>query len=194
MNIQPSRHELEFGEGLAWSVPAGTAQYFAWSKSAPADASPRWKQVAGYNVTGNVPVPVAGESTTLALDAGMVTGSWQTLIGLFDGFDPEVVMLTTQGTDGRPRSIDRFTLPAPNTTDAATIAAQERKLLQHLLAQREALAQVSSGMKQVADPTGTSYELMDLATIDRRVAEVRARIRWFEHAVQGNVMPRAEFW
>ena len=193
MNITPSRHELEFGEMLHWTVPGGTAQYFVWRKAALDDASPRWVQVRGFNVLNASRIDIAGESTTLTLDRTGITAAWQTLIGLFDGHDPEIAMVTAQGPNGRPMSIDRFALPSPNSTDASTIAAQERKLLQELLTARSAVAQ-TRGHAKVATPDGTQLERMELAALDRRVAEVRARIRWFELASQGNTMPRAEHW
>ena len=36
-------------------------------------------------------------------------------------------------------------------------------------------------------------EMMDLAALDRRVAEVRARIVWYETAAGGNALRRAEY-
>ena len=35
---------------------------------------------------------------------------------------------------------------------------------------------------------------MDIAVLDRRIAEVRARIRWFELAAEGNTMPGVNLW
>ena len=193
MHIIPARHELSFGESLSWNVPAGAAQYFAWRKASVDDASPRWIQSAGYNVLNQSHITIAGESTTLALGRAGVTAAWNTLIGLFDGYDPEVAMITAQGTDGRPISIDRFAVPRPNSSDASTIAAQERKLLQELLTARSNVAQVG-GHAKLADPSGTAIEYVELAALDRRVAEVRARVAWFEAAARGNTLPRQEMW
>ena len=41
---------------------------------------------------------------------------------------------------------------------------------------------------------GEGHELMELAALDRRVAEIRARIVWFDSAAVGNSLPRAEYW
>ena len=179
-----------------WRPGADAAYFYAWLKTAPDGLAPVWAQAAGWNRLSGERLSIDHHvgASGLMLNADGVQADWAALLGLFDGTDPEVVMVTGQDQMQRVVSIDRYRMPVPNSTDAATIAAQERKLLQSLLAQREALAMVSSGMKQVADPSGTSFELMDLAALDRRVSEVRARIRWFEAAVQGNVMPRAEFW
>ncbi len=127
------------------------------------------------------------------LGAGGVAGSWQVLIGLSDGFDAEVAMVTAQDVAGRLLCIDRYFLPAPNSTDAAAMAATERKLLHVLLTQRASLAEVA-GHTKVSTPDGTMVERMDFAALDRRVAELRARIVWFDTAAMGNALPRAEFW
>ena len=47
---------------------------------------------------------------------------------------------------------------------------------------------------KVMQTEGDGHELMELAALDRRVAEVRARIVWFDTAAAGNALPRAEFW
>ena len=89
---------------------------------------------------------------------------------------------------------DLFFLPAPTSIDPATVAAQERKVLKQLLAQRSGLADLVGGHAKVTTPDGTSVERIPLAVLDRRIAEVRARIAWFEQAAAGNALPRAEFW
>lgn len=191
--VIPRLHRLEFGEGLAWTPPAGAARFIVWAKTAAADAAPRWLQVAGYDVANDAPIAIAGQSTALAVAAAGVTGDWETLVGLFDGYDAQVAMITAQDAQGRPMTMDRYSLPAPNSTDAATIAAQERKLLDTLLAAREAVAK-ARGLAKVSAPDGSELERMELAALDRRVAEVRARVQWFELAADGNTMPRAEHW
>ena len=80
------------------------------------------------------------------------------------------------------------------STNAASIAAEERQLLQQLLAMRTGLASMQSGHVKVKSPDGTELELMPIAVIDRRIAEVRARIVWFEQAAEGNDLPRAVYW
>ena len=172
---------------------AGAACFIVWAKTVAADAAPRWLQVAGYDAANDTPIAVTGQSTALAVASTGVTGDWQTLVGLFDGYNPQVVMVTAQDAQGRPMTMDRYSLPAPNSTDAATIAAQERKLLQKLLSAREAVAE-TGGHAKIKTPDGSELERVELAALDRRVAEVRARIVWFETAAGGNALPRAEHW
>ena len=57
-----------------------------------------------------------------------------------------------------------------------------------------ATAGMHGGHIKVTTPDGTVVERMEIAVIDRRIVEVRARIAWFEESTRGNVMPRAEFW
>ena len=206
MRITPSRHELEFGEGLSWSPPEGAARYHVWGKtpafshaddpagtSGAGGAAPRWRQLAGYDVAGDAPIAVAGQATTLTLGLDGVTATWEIVAAAFDGLDPELALITALDARGGAISIDRYTLPVPESTGAATIAAQERAYLQSLLNARARVAG-AGGLARLDASDGTSIERMDLATLDRRVAEVRARIAWFEQAAAGNVLPRMEFW
>ena len=41
---------------------------------------------------------------------------------------------------------------------------------------------------------GVGDEYESLAALDRRIAETRARVAWFEAAAEGNALPRAEHW
>ena len=193
MSTYPRLHSIEFGEGVLWTPPAGAATFFVWYKQVPDDSAPRWVQARGYNLATHAPIVIPDQVTALSLGGGGVTGSWQALIALFDGFDNEVVLVTAQDAAGKLISSDRYALPSPNSTDAASMAAQERKLLQTLLVQRANLAEVG-GHAKVSTPDGTMVERVSHAAIDRRVAEVRARVRWFELAAAGNTMPRAEHW
>ena len=189
----PRRHSIEFGENLLWTPPAGATKFFVWAKQALDDSAPRWTQVAGFNLATNAPIVIQGETTALSMGGGGVTGSWQTLMSVFDGYDNEVVLVTAQDAAGNLISSDRYALPTPNSTDASYMAATERKLLKVLLVQRASLAEVA-GHKRVVTPDGTEVERMDLAALDRRVGELRARIVWFDHAAAGNTLPRAEYW
>ena len=192
--ITPRRHELQYGEGLAWAPPDETARFFVWHKTAGGDdGAPRWMQTHGFDVAQGAEILIAGASTRLTVGSSGVTAEWQTLIADFDGFDPVIAQVTAQDHAGQLLTLDRFALPSPNSSDAATIAAQERRLLQQLIVQREALA-LTGGHVKVTDPSGTSLERADLAAVDRRVAEVRARVAWFEQAAAGNSMPRLEIW
>ena len=59
---------------------------------------------------------------------------------------------------------------------------------------RAGLGDLVGGHVKVRTADGTEVERIPIAVIDRRVAEVRARIAWFEAAARGNGLPRAEFW
>ena len=213
MNVSPMLHDIDYGETLTWSPPAGAARFFLWVKTDshswfddrdPSELtyggnSPRWAQVGGYDIEGDAaldfPVAVSVKpAPDIELTAAGLTVGWQGALEIFDGHDPEVLMVTALDAGGKVIAIDRFRLPTPNNTDAGTIAAQERRLLQTLLNTREKVA--ASGGKAKVDAGGEvgGHELMDLAALDRRVAEVRARIVWFDTAAGGNSLPRAEHW
>ena len=152
--------------------------------------------MAGWDVVNDAALDVPGKrpgGIGIAVSAAGVTVQWQDALALFDGYDPEVLMVSALDGNGRVACIDRFVLPSPNSSDAATIAAQERRLLQTLLNSRERVAG-AGGMVRVDGGEGIGHELMDLAALDRRVAEVRARIVWYETAAGGNALPRAEYW
>ena len=50
------------------------------------------------------------------------------------------------------------------------------------------------GHVKVSTPDGTEVERMPIAVIDRRITEVRARIKWFELAAEGNALPGLSLW
>ena len=210
MNVSPLRHSIEYGETLRWLPPPGTSRFILWTKTDPhtwlddgdpgdrtyGGGSPRWAQLSGYDIEADaaLDLPEAGpELTAIELTAAGIVVGWQSALAIFDGHDPEVLMVTAADGAGKVIAIDRFRLPAPNSTDAGTIAAQERRLLQTLLNSRERVA-AAGGKAKVDSGEGTGHELMDLAALDRRVAEVRARIVWFDTAAGGNALPRAEHW
>ena len=136
MSITPSRHELQFGEGFSWAPPPETVTYYVWAKRDAAAGAPRWAQVMGANVVNETVIAIDGESTPLTLAPSGVVADWARVVSLFDGYDPEVAMITALNAGERLLSIDIYAMPRPNDTDAATIAASERKFLEHLLFQR----------------------------------------------------------
>ena len=73
------------------------------------------------------------------------------------------------------------------------IAAQERLLLQSLLRTRDQRAG-AGGIIKHDHGDGMGEEFESLAVLDRRIAECRARIAWFEQAGDGNALPRQEYW
>ena len=213
MRAIPTLHDVDFGESMTWTPPAGAARYHVWIKTDsytwfdmadPSEMtygghSPRWAQVAGYDVENDAaldfPVAVNAKPVPdIEVTADGIEVGWQSALALFDGHDPEVLMMVTALTpDAKVMSIDRYRLPTPTSTDAGTIASQERRLLQTLLNSRERVA-ASGGQAKVMHTEGEGHELMELAALDRRVAEVRARIVWFDTAAVGNTLPRAEHW
>ena len=188
------RHYIDFGESLRWEPPAGTAEFFVWEKMSADGAAMRWKRVAGYSVVAAGPITVPEASGHIQIPEARLDLAWADLLMTFDGFDNEIIQVTAHGADARVMSVDLYTLPAPTSTDPSAIAAQERRVLKDLLEMRLGLAGMHGGHVKVSTPDGTEVERMPIAVIDRRIAEVRARIAWFEQAAQGNTLPRAEYW
>ena len=194
MRITPSRHSLEFGENLIWAPPAAAARFHVWDKTeADGAQAPRWIQVAGWDITGDAPIPAPSQSTPFAVSAAGVAAPWEIIAAATGGYDPEIAMITALDAQGRPVSIDRYSVPVPESSAAATIAAQERRMLQALLDSRQTLA-AAGGRHRISASDGMEIERMDIVVLDRRVAETRARIAWFEQAAAGNALPRMEMW
>ena len=195
MRIAPKRHELEFGEGLAWAPPAGAARFFVWDKTEAfsGTAAPRWLQVAGYDLLTDQPIVISEQASSFTLSGAGVEATWGTIAAAGDGYDPEFALITSEDATGHATSIDRYSVPVPESSAAATIAAQERAYLQSLLDSRQTVA-AAGGRHRIAALDGMEIERMDIAVLDRRVAETRARIAWFEAAASGNALPRLEMW
>ena len=215
MRVPTNILNLHYGESLTWAPPAGTAKYIGWLKTALQPyvqnsaqtavthtafgaAPPSWAEIGGYDIAGNAVIPSPhsdGGKDTFAdvATADGVTVQWATLIALADGLDSEVFQIVSYGADGRAIQLDMVSVPAPLATDASVIAAQERAVLQTLLLARiEAAGQ--GGAKRITLGEDTETEFENLAVLDRRIGEVRARIAWFEQAAGGNIMPRQEHW
>ena len=213
MRVPTNVHTLHHGESLTWTPPAGTAKYIGWLKSAlmpyhsenePAihtafgGAPPAWIEIGGYDISGDAaiasPHPRAGKNNfDDAASADGVTVEWSTLVALTDGVDSEVLQIISYDAYGRAIQLDMVSVPAPLATDASTIAAQERIVLQSLLlARAEAAGQ--GGAKKIVLGENDETEFENLAVLDRLIAEIRARISWFEQAAGGNVVPRQEHW
>ena len=196
--VSTTRHDIDFGEGIRWTPPAGTGAFFVWSKVASDDAAMRWRRLAGWDVATASAVSIADVPTGVGvqLTAAEVTMDWPGLLALFDGYDNEILQVTSHdgGATTALRTRDVFLLPPPASTNAASIAALERRFLKQLLEMRAGLGDLVGGHVKVRTADGTEVERIPIAVIDRRVAEVRARIAWFEAAARGNGLPRAEFW
>ena len=189
-----THHQIDFGESLRWEPPAGTAEFFVWAKRTSNNSPMRWKRVAGYNVLTDMSVTVPESSGNTIIPGGSINMTWSDLLIVFDGFDPELFQITAHDEDMRVISKDLYSIPAPTSTNAASIAAQERRVLKDLLDMRLGLASMKSGHLKISSPDGTAVELVPIAVIDRRIAEIRARIAWFEAAAEGNHMPGPAYW
>ena len=194
-SVTPTRHSIDFGESIAWTPGAGVSEFFVWSKVGTEDAAMRWRRLAGWDIANGATlvIPDAPAMPTLLLAGPAVALMWSELLGLFDGFDNEVLQITAHDGDGAMLTRDVFLLPTPTATNAATIAGQERRVLKLLIAQREKTYAVA-GHQRLQSADGSVLEREPIAVLDRRIAEVRARVAWFEAAAEGNSLPRSEFW
>ncbi len=203
------RHEVEYGEAIAYSPPTGATKWLAWRKTdlqstfGNADAGyavyggepPTWTEIGGYDITGDEVIEFTNTGVVGFKDIATATGAavtWATLVGLAGGLDTDVIQFTAYDTDGRALRIDRYAVPPPSATDASTIAAQERRVLTTLLQARERAASRGDLKRIGGGEDGEEYE--SLAVLDRRIAECRARIAWFEDAAAGNPLPRVTYW
>ena len=78
-SVTPERHDIDFGERLAWTPAAGTVEFFVWVKPpAAATEAMRWRRVAGWSLTTNAPLPLndAPAGYSLALTAAEVVIPW----------------------------------------------------------------------------------------------------------------------
>lgn len=208
--VTPTLHHVEYGEAVTWTPPAGAVKFLAWTQPrvfthddpspneelAYGGAAPAWTEAGGFDIARSAKITPEGKGRPLSgfeATATGVTATWAALLTLAQGVLTEIVQIIAYGADGKAISIDRYAVPAPSSTDAAMIAAQERRVLQHLLASREAIA-TRGGVKAQTRGEADQLEYMDLPVIDRRIAEVRARIAWFDQAASGNILPRAELW
>ena len=195
-DVQVNRHFLDFGETLNWEATDGVAEFFVWAKRSADGAAMRWKRVAGWDVANDQTIAVPEASGNINLTGPELVAEWDGLLIMFDGFDPEILQVTSHGPSLSGRALicrDLYTLPAPTSVNAQSIAAQERKYLQTLVGIITDKGNVNSMIQfKVATPDGTSVERMQLAALERRIAETRARIAWFEAAAEGDPLPRME--
>ena len=150
-----THHQIDFGESLRWEPPAGTASFFVWGKSTTSSSIMRWRRVAGWNVETGMRITVPESSGRIVLPNGTVNMTWSDLLIVFDGYDPELFQITAHDENMRVIATDVFSIPAPTSTNASSIAAEERKLLQQLLEMRSGLASMEGGHIKVETPDGT---------------------------------------
>ena len=189
------RHLIDYGEDLHWTAPAGATVFYVWRKHTAGNAAMRWWRAAGWDITNNSALVLPDTpGGGISLQSGEVLLDWAALVALFDGFDAQILQISTLNGEGRAFTRDVFSLPPPTSTNANTIAAQERQVLKELLEMRLGLAGMTGGHVKVRTPDGSEVERMPIAVIDRRISEVRARIRWFEAAAQGSALPGLNVW
>ena len=199
---------VEYGEDATYSPPAGADRFTAWRRTeimppfghGEAETSygglpPQWTMFGGYDIAA---ADVIKEDTKAGALRSGVTGfepvatgfavPWNTMIDFTSGLGSEALMVVAYAA-GKATEKVIYAIPAPSATHAAVIAAQERRVLQSLLLARERVAG-QGGIKSRFE--GVEYE--NLAVLDRRISEVRARIVWFEAAENGNTLPRMETW
>ena len=209
--------EIEFGEDARYSPPAGAERWSAFSRTDLLSSlndeprgsplithgghPPQWALIGGWNITADTFIPppsTAGSpraNVTGFEDAASTAGfaiEWATLAAASASGLREPLMVLAY-VDGKAVMRTIFRTPASSAIDPTVIAAQERLLLQSLLRSRDQRAG-SGGIIKHDHGEGSGEEFESLAVLDRRIAECRARIAWFEQAAQGNILPRAEYW
>ena len=209
-------HEIEFGEDATYAPPAGADRWTAFRRTdlMPAmglglsseanpqvthgGAPPTWAAIGGWNILTDAFIPpseAAGVPKApspgfdgLASATGF-TVSWSTLAAATATGLREALMIVSY-TLGKATSRTIFRVPASSAIDPTVIAAQERVTLQSLLRTRDQRAGSGGTIKHDHGDAGAE-EFESLAVLDRRIAECRARIAWFEQAAEGNDLPGA---
>ena len=210
--------EIEFGEDATYSPPADADRWSAFGRTdilstlndepgvnpliTHGGHPPQWAIIGGWNVTADAFIPppstTPGQPRANAAgfeDAASAAGfaiEWDTLAAASStGLREMLMVLAYEGGKAVKRTI--FRMPASSAIDPAVIAAQERLTLQSLLRTRDQRAGSGGTIKQDhGEAGGEEYE--SLAVLDRRIAECRARIAWFEDAARGDGLPRAVYW
>ena len=101
-SVTATQHQIDYGEPLAWTPPAGTGEFFVWAKTVADDEAMRWRRIAGWSVVNGaaLTIPDAPGSPTLTLTGAEIALAWDALIGLFDGWDAELIQITAHDAAG----------------------------------------------------------------------------------------------
>ena len=209
--------EIEYGEDAAYSPPTGADRWSCFRRTdimAPMNmdqmanplvthggAPPTWASIGGWNIaadtfipptkTAGAPHAPASGFETVASAAGF-TVTWDTIAAATaNGLREALMVVAYESGKATHRTVYRA--PASSAIDPAVIAAQERRLLQSLLLARDKAAGRGGAIK-IDSGEGVGEEFESLAVLDRRIAECRARIAWFEQAAEGVTLPRAVYW
>ena len=201
--------EIEFGEDANYTPPADADRWAAALRTdimAPMDYTanpgithggppPEWQVIGRFDIDSDIYIP-SPKSPATGLDvtasAARFTVPWESLREFAGSIQREALMVVAYA-DGKAIQRTIFRIPAPSAIDPGVIAEQERLLLQSLLRTRDQRAG-SGGVIKLDHGEAGAEEFESLAVLDRRIAECRARIAWFEDAAEGNNLPRAVYW
>ena len=206
--------EVEFGEDTRYAPPTGADRWTAFRRTdtmpAMSEAGfgnptityggepPTWAVMGGWNIATDqfIPLPeftgsIAAPSTGFehAASAAGFAVDWNTLASATASGLREALMVIAY-VDGAATHKTVFRVPAASAIDPTVIAAQERRHLMSLLQVRDRRAGAGGVIKLDRGEDG-GEEFESLAVLDRRIAECRARIAWFEQAANGNDLPGA---
>ena len=209
--------EVEFGEDTRYSPPPGADRWTAFRRtdimpgmglSGVANPNityggepPTWAVMGGWDIAADQYIPLPGLTGSITAPA---TGFEQ--VASAAGFDVDWNTLATATASGLREALmvvayqnglathkTIFRVPAASAIDPVVIAAQERRHLMSLLQVRDHRAG-SGGIIKHDHGEGSGEEFESLAVLDRRIAECRARIAWFEASAEGNDLPRTTYW
>ena len=206
--------EVDFGEDTRYSPPPGADRWSAFRRTdimpAMSEAGfanpnityggepPAWAIMGGWDIaadqyiplpqfTGRLTAPATGFEH-VASAAGFAV-DWNTLArATASGLREALMVIAYRNGLATHKTIYR--VPAASAIDATVIAAQERRQLMSLLQVRDKRAGAGGIIKHDHGEAGAE-EYESLAVLDRRIAECRARIAWFEQAAEGNDLPGA---
>ena len=209
--------EVEFGEDTRYSPPPGADRWTAFRRTdimpgmgLSGDANPRityggepptWAVMGGWDIAADQYIPLPGFTGSITAPAtgfeqvASAAGfdvDWNTLASATASGLREALMVVAY-ENGRATHKTICRVPAASAIDPTVIAAQERRQLMSLLQVRDQRAGSGGIIKQDQGEAG-GEEFESLAVLDRRIAECRARIAWFEAAAEGNDLPRAVYW
>ena len=196
MSNQPtftSRHVITWGEALDFDAPADAASYQLWSRESPTPAA-RWISQGGYDIAGDVVIAAPAAALVPAMfESGGFTVGWPALDTLAQAGEREALQVISYLAGGGAFRVDRYAVPTIDAGSPDVIVGQEREILALLIEQRKESAE-TSGITELTLPDGRQEKYADLGVIDRRIAEVRARIAWYEAAARGQSVPGLTLW
>ena len=187
-----SRHFVQYGESLDFDVIVDATSYLLWAREAPTPGA-RWIAQGGYNIAGDVVIAAPASAVVVPLfEAAGFTIDWPEIDLIAQEGEREALQVISY-VDGRASMIDRYQVPVIDASSPNVVIAQEREILALLLEQRKEAAD-TGGMTELTLPDGRAEKYADVMVLDRRIAEVRARIAWFGSAARGVSVPGLRLW